>query len=63
LISIKDMMQAFILEIDVSQCLPVVVAHDLTSVLFFGGPGRRELACRLVTLEKGKHGSVTAITE
>jgi len=28
LISIKDMMQAFILEIDVSQCLPVVVAHD-----------------------------------
>src|SRR5215471_20376897 len=38
------MMQAFILEIDVSQCLPAVIAHDESGADVLDGPGRREAA-------------------
>ena len=33
-----------LLEVDVRDCLPVVIAHDKASLGFFGGPRRREAA-------------------
>jgi hypothetical protein len=40
-----------ILEIDVGERLPVVVAHDEASVGLVGGPRRREAACGRHELE------------
>jgi hypothetical protein len=35
-----------ILEIDIGERLPIVVAHDKAGGLFLDGPRRREAACR-----------------
>jgi hypothetical protein len=44
-----DRSPRLILEIDIRELLPVVVAHDKAGVQLFDGPGRREAACYSIT--------------